>query len=60
MSERHVVLVKPGDMLLIGNCDLPDDESRQFIGEFFYERGITVCMFSQDIDIDLLPDGDRR
>jgi hypothetical protein len=61
-EERRVVLVKPGDMLLIGNArDVHDDpEALARLGDWFQAAGIRVAVFAGDIDIDLLPGGGAR
>jgi hypothetical protein len=56
MAElRHVVLAKPGDILLIGNvgnsCEL-DAEDMQRIGQVIRDQfGIEVVCFEADIDM---------
>jgi hypothetical protein len=58
-EEQRVVLVKPGDMLLIGNArDAHEDrEALARLGDWFQAAGIRVAVFANDIDLDLLPSG---
>ncbi len=56
-DEKRVVLVKPGDILLIGNArtvirDLEDDVVAA-MSDWFDKQGITVAVFEADISIDL-------
>jgi hypothetical protein len=57
-EERRVVLVKPGDLLLIGNAPnvLSGDVDRPAM-ELFERLKIKVTIFADDIDLDLLPSG---
>jgi hypothetical protein len=58
-DETRVVLVKPGDVLLIGNVGLTVQSevvsATQAISKII---GTRVVMFADDIDIALLSDGD--
>lgn len=55
---RHVVLVKPGDTLLLGNVGEVDPETLERIGAAFGgELGIHVVVFSADIDMDAVAGG---
>jgi hypothetical protein len=59
-EERRVVLVKPGDVLLIGNVGdhIANAESWDHVGPFFRDvLGIRVVVFERDIVLDLLPVG---
>lgn len=63
MSEsdvRHVVLVKPGDLLVFGNVgDEVDAESVEALNAHLHERlGIEVVLFAADIDMAAVPRGD--
>lgn len=50
-TPRHVVLARPGDVLLIGNIGhLPPDQL-SVLGEAFRHLGIEVLVFAADIDI---------
>ncbi|WP_151898279.1 MULTISPECIES: hypothetical protein [unclassified Streptomyces] len=53
MTEtRHVVLAKPGDLLVFGNIGEVDQESARFLSEYLHERlGIEVVLFTGDIDM---------
>jgi hypothetical protein len=59
---RHIVLVRPGDVLLIGNVgtSLDDDgtEALQQLGAIFRDGlGIEVVAFEADINVDMVPGG---
>lgn len=54
---RHVVLVKPGDILLIGNVGLDDDEVHRILPELRDLLGIEVVLFESDIDISVVAGG---
>ncbi|MFD6421045.1 hypothetical protein [Streptomyces sp. NPDC060198] len=59
-SEKRVVLVKPGDVLLIGNLGLSCDEALEgalALGEFLATLGISAALFDEDIDLDMVPGG---
>jgi hypothetical protein len=58
LTERRVVLAKPGDLLLIGNAG--DYVADPQVGDFFESLGLKVAVFAGDIDIDLLPGGGAR
>lgn len=53
MTEtRHVVLVKPGDLLVFGRLGEIDEESVKALSEHLHERlGIEVVLFEGDIDM---------
>lgn len=62
-EEKRVVLVKPGDVLLISGVTLPTDEAGHDVGlvvaEFFREHcGIQVALFEDAITIDTAPAAD--
>ena len=49
---RHVVLAKPGDVLLLGNVGEDfTPETAHILREFFGEAGIQVAIFTEDIDV---------
>ena len=50
-EERHVVLAKPGDVLLIGNVGQIDQELLQAASGMFNELQIKVFWFAADIEI---------
>lgn len=53
MSDvRHVVLVKPGDLLLISNIGEVPREQLAKVGEFFQRLGIETVCFAGDVDIE--------
>jgi hypothetical protein len=55
---RTVVLAKPGDLLLIGNCGVMDDitaDQARAGKALFAELGIKVVIFADDIDLAKLP-----
>lgn len=61
--ETRAVLVKPGDLLLIGNVGIATTDDHDVLAagvEFFRRLGIDVVFFAEDIRIDLLPPGDPR
>jgi hypothetical protein len=62
MSEsdvRHVVLVKPGDLLVFGNVGEVDVESVEALNAHLHERlGIEVVLFAGDIDMAAVSRGD--
>lgn len=56
MSQKRtqrVVLVKPGDVLLIGNAGRlgAEEGDQEFLGELVKRLGIQVVIFEQDIEI---------
>lgn len=58
MSDgTRVLLIKPGDILLVGNLgtDLDPVALSRAIGEFSEQTGIKVYAFAADIDIDKIP-----
>jgi len=55
-SARHVVLTKPGDLLLIGNVGRTPREQIQRMSEFFAQLGIRVAFFAGDIDTAVQPE----
>ncbi|MFE5771434.1 hypothetical protein ACFQ7O_24075 [Streptomyces sp. NPDC056485] len=59
MSEtRHVVLVKPGDVLLLGNVGEVSPEQAQALSQVLAkEMGIRVVVFTEDIDLAAVPHG---
>jgi hypothetical protein len=62
MAEvRHVILAKPGDILLIGNlgnCLELGGEDLQRIGQVFRDQlGIEVVGFEADIDMNVVSGG---
>lgn len=59
MSEtRHVVLVKPGDVLLLGNVGEVSPEQAQALSQVLAkEMGIRVVVFTADIDLAAVPHG---
>ncbi len=54
MEETRVFLVKPGDVLLIGNVGAAAMEELDSLGEFFQKAGIKCTVFNDDIQLDLL------
>lgn len=54
---RHVVLVKPGDILLIGNVGLDADEVHRILPELRDLLGIEVVLFVSDIDMSVVSGG---
>ena len=56
MSEqiRHVVLGKPGDVLLLSNLGPLAMDTVDQVREFFRELGIRVAMFEDDVDLAML------
>lgn len=50
--ERRVVLLKPGDVLLIGRCDVLDVQDAERLGAALDKLGIKAVVFSDDIVID--------
>jgi len=60
MTKRHIVLTKPGDLLIIGNVGSlrnGHDDAFKHVREFFNDLGIRVAVFTEDIDIERLPEG---
>lgn len=59
-DETRVILVKPGDVLLVGNLgsDVHAEALSRAIGEFHERTGIMIYAFAADIDIDKIPAGD--
>lgn len=56
---RHVVLVKPGDLLVFGNVGYVDEESVEALVPHLHERlGIEVILFAEDIDMAAVHRGD--
>lgn len=51
---KRVVLVKPGDTLLIGNIPDITPEMAELLSDFFIRQKISVAVFASDIDVDLL------
>jgi hypothetical protein len=58
-EELRVVLVKPGDVLLIGNIGggLVDVIDWEAVRACFDKLGLKVVLFAEDIDLGLLPGG---
>lgn len=56
-AETRAVLVKPGDVLLIGNVGETDPDSLRGLNVFWEELGIRVAVFEGDIDIDAVAGG---
>jgi len=54
MTDRHVVLAKPGDVLLIGNVGPIDAEMLDALTAFFAEARIRVAIFEEDMELDAL------
>lgn len=51
-DETRVLLVKSGDLLLIGNVGrIPGSDGTQRVADFFRNNGIDVVFFTGDIDI---------
>jgi hypothetical protein len=48
---RHVVLAKPGDLLLIGNAGTVPVEQLRKLQEFFQHLKIEALCFTADIDL---------
>jgi hypothetical protein len=58
-ETRHVVLVKPGDLLLLGNVgDISPEQAHALSQVLAKEMGIRVVVFAQDIDLAAVPHGD--
>jgi hypothetical protein len=56
-DTRHVLLVKPGDVLLIGNVGgLSDPASLDGLGVALQEMGIRCFVFADDIDLGKVTD----
>lgn len=53
-GEKRVVLVKPGDLLLIGNIGEMPPENIERMHDWFEQSGIRICVFAADISMDLL------
>lgn len=59
-EEKRVVLVKPGDVLLISGVTLELDEAgidaNETVARFFREHcGVSVALFEDDITIGVAP-----
>jgi hypothetical protein len=56
-NETRVLLIKPGDLLLIGNVgEVGDPEQVQtLVRDLGRQLGIKICVFSADIDIAKVP-----
>lgn len=55
---KRVVLVKPGEVLLIGNVgELVEGENLADVDKFFGAIGIQVVLFAEDIDMDAVAGG---
>ena len=50
-EKKRVVLVEPGDVLLIGGVSPLTDETVRALGEFFAANDISVALFEEGIDI---------
>lgn len=60
-DDVRVVLVKPGDKLLIGNVgELDADNAAQVVSAFNELTGLRVVLFEADIDIALMSDELRK
>lgn len=60
-DEVRVVLVKPGDKLLIGNVGELDAETATEVVKAFNELvGLRVVLFEEDISMSLLSDELRK
>lgn len=59
--EQRVVLVKPGDLLILGNVGpLSADDHDALagaLGALYRQLGIHVAVFEADVHLDLLPGG---
>lgn len=59
--EQRVVLVKPGDLLILGNVGPLAAEQMDAltasVGGLYRQLGIHVAVFEADVRLDLLPDG---
>lgn len=62
VRERRVLLVKPGDILLIGNIGRDTVTPEQLIrpADRMREIGIETFWFSEDIDIDVVAGGKQE
>lgn len=57
-GEVRVVLVKPGDVLLIGNVgSIGSPENLRGFVDGLHSMGVKAFVFAADIDIDKLPEG---
>ena len=63
MSDKRVILIKPGDVLLIGNLGAADSkiaradmaEKLAYMAEALEKVGILAFMFAGDIELDKVP-----
>lgn len=58
-ETKRVVLVEPGDVLLIGNVGDTSDLPAELFGEWADRIGIEITVFREAIDIDVLKAADR-
>lgn len=50
--EQRVLLVKPGDLLLVGNAgELMEPEISESLGQFCQRLGVNILLFEADIEI---------
>lgn len=50
--EQRVLLIKPGDLLLVGNAgELMDEGFSEVLGQFTKRLGVNVILFEADIEI---------
>lgn len=54
-AEKRVVLVKPGDLLLIGNAPHAASRASESMEKLFDHLNIKVVVFADDITLDALP-----
>lgn len=54
---RHVVLAKPGDILVIGNAGQAATEDFESLSQLVSELGIKVVVFEWDIDMRAVSSG---
>ena len=57
-EAKRVVLVEPGDVLLIGNVTDLDEETSAAIAKWAREIGLRIAVFPEAIDIDVLKAAD--
>lgn len=54
--DTRVLLIKPGDVLLVGNVGDIDPEGASEAAEAFRDAiGVRIFLFTEDIDIDKVP-----
>lgn len=54
-DARRVLLVKPGDVLLVGNVGETDPDAVKAASALLECLGITTVLFAGDIDVDTVP-----